>query len=134
MKHLIQIAMIMFLHMICFPNPTYSFWRFRSALQLRMTAPVSASTLLPLELVDKAIGSRIHIIMKNDKERGALPCGRPIKPPSFLCINVRLCKAYRVLRSLLKIADIFHISSLFLQVLLFYSVNFQMLQHILPLN
>ncbi|TRY61627.1 hypothetical protein TCAL_13150 [Tigriopus californicus] len=26
------------------------------------------STLLPLELVDKAIGSRIHIIMKNDKE------------------------------------------------------------------
>jgi len=32
MKHLIQIAMIMFLHMICFPNPTYSFWRFRSAL------------------------------------------------------------------------------------------------------
>ncbi len=28
----------------------------------------NASTLLPLELVDKAIGSRIHIIMKNDKE------------------------------------------------------------------
>ena len=26
------------------------------------------NTLLPLELVDKAIGSRIHIIMKNDKE------------------------------------------------------------------
>jgi len=26
------------------------------------------STLLPLELVDKCIGSRIHIIMKNDKE------------------------------------------------------------------
>lgn len=26
------------------------------------------STLLPLELVDKAIGSRLHIIMKNDKE------------------------------------------------------------------
>ena len=25
-------------------------------------------TLLPLELVDKAIGSRIHIIMKNDRE------------------------------------------------------------------
>jgi hypothetical protein len=32
-----------------------------------MTSPTSASTLLPLELVDKAIGSRIHIIMKNDK-------------------------------------------------------------------
>ena len=32
-----------------------------------MAAPVPASTLLPLELVDKAIGSRIHIIMKNDK-------------------------------------------------------------------
>lgn len=26
------------------------------------------STLLPLELIDKCIGSRIHIIMKNDKE------------------------------------------------------------------
>ena len=24
--------------------------------------------LLPLELIDKCIGSRIHIIMKNDKE------------------------------------------------------------------
>ena len=36
-----------------------------------MTTTISApavSTLLPLELVDKAIGSRIHIIMKNDKE------------------------------------------------------------------
>lgn len=26
------------------------------------------STLLPLELIDKCIGSKIHIIMKNDKE------------------------------------------------------------------
>lgn len=26
------------------------------------------SVLLPLELVDKAIGSRLHIIMKSDKE------------------------------------------------------------------
>ncbi|CAO1315838.1 unnamed protein product [Diamesa hyperborea] len=26
------------------------------------------STLLPLELVDKCIGSRIHILMKNEKE------------------------------------------------------------------
>lgn len=26
------------------------------------------NALLPLELVDKCIGSRIHIIMKNDKE------------------------------------------------------------------
>ncbi|KAF4527098.1 hypothetical protein B566_EDAN013731 [Ephemera danica] len=35
-----------------------------------MTASVTSnpSTLLPLELVDKCIGSRIHIIMKNDKE------------------------------------------------------------------
>ncbi|XP_076649198.1 U6 snRNA-associated Sm-like protein LSm5 isoform X2 [Halictus rubicundus] len=35
-----------------------------------MTSSVSTnpSTLLPLELVDKCIGSRIHIIMKNDKE------------------------------------------------------------------
>ena len=31
-------------------------------------APATPNTLLPLELVDKAIGSRIHIIMKNDKE------------------------------------------------------------------
>ncbi|MBZ3874816.1 U6 snRNA-associated Sm-like protein LSm5 [Sciurus carolinensis] len=28
----------------------------------------SLSQLLPLELVDKCIGSRIHIMMKNDKE------------------------------------------------------------------
>merc|ERR1712147_57171 len=27
-----------------------------------------ASQLMPLELVDKCIGSRIHIIMRNDKE------------------------------------------------------------------
>ena len=34
------------------------------------TAPANASnqTLLPLELVDKAIGSRMHVIMKNDRE------------------------------------------------------------------
>ena len=31
------------------------------------TAPAQ-QTLLPLELVDKAIGSRIHVIMKNDRE------------------------------------------------------------------
>ncbi|KAH8364759.1 hypothetical protein KR084_011186 [Drosophila pseudotakahashii] len=30
--------------------------------------PSNISTLMPLELVDKCIGSRIHIIMKNDKE------------------------------------------------------------------
>jgi len=30
--------------------------------------PAAPTTLLPLELVDKCIGSRIHIIMKNDKE------------------------------------------------------------------
>jgi len=29
---------------------------------------MTPGTLLPLELVDKCIGSRIHIIMKNDKE------------------------------------------------------------------
>lgn len=28
----------------------------------------SASSILPLELIDKCIGSKIHIIMKNDKE------------------------------------------------------------------
>ncbi|VVC95870.1 unnamed protein product [Leptidea sinapis] len=31
-------------------------------------ALANPNTLLPLELVDKCIGSRIHIIMKNDKE------------------------------------------------------------------
>lgn len=29
---------------------------------------VSPAQLLPLELVDKCIGSRIHIVMRNDKE------------------------------------------------------------------
>lgn len=29
---------------------------------------INPSQLLPLELVDKCIGSRIHIIMRNDKE------------------------------------------------------------------
>ena len=37
-------------------------------LTSNMAAPATPNTLLPLELVDKAIGSRIHIIMKNDKE------------------------------------------------------------------
>jgi U6 snRNA-associated Sm-like protein LSm5 len=29
---------------------------------------MTSSTLLPLELVDRCIGSRIHIVMKGDKE------------------------------------------------------------------
>lgn len=33
-----------------------------------ITTVPNQSALLPLELVDKCIGSRIHIIMKNDKE------------------------------------------------------------------
>ena len=33
-----------------------------------MSTLVTPSQLLPLELVDKCIGSKIHIIMKNDKE------------------------------------------------------------------
>ncbi|KAG8232820.1 hypothetical protein J437_LFUL014178 [Ladona fulva] len=35
-----------------------------------MAASVNSNptTILPLELVDKCIGSRIHIVMKNDKE------------------------------------------------------------------
>ncbi|XP_054168411.1 U6 snRNA-associated Sm-like protein LSm5 [Oppia nitens] len=32
------------------------------------TTVTNPSALLPLELIDKCIGSRIHIIMKNDKE------------------------------------------------------------------
>ncbi|MCI4383897.1 hypothetical protein PGIGA_G00032030 [Pangasianodon gigas] len=32
------------------------------------TPASNPSQLLPLELVDKCIGSRIHIVMKNDKE------------------------------------------------------------------
>ncbi|CAF1683269.1 unnamed protein product [Adineta ricciae] len=45
-----------------------------STTQATVSAPptVTASTtvvqLLPLELVDKCIGSRIHVIMKSDKE------------------------------------------------------------------
>jgi len=31
-------------------------------------ATTNVSALLPLELVDKCIGSRIHILMKNEKE------------------------------------------------------------------
>uniref|UniRef100_A0A2K5CUY3 LSM5 homolog, U6 small nuclear RNA and mRNA degradation associated n=1 Tax=Aotus nancymaae TaxID=37293 RepID=A0A2K5CUY3_AOTNA len=31
-------------------------------------AATNPSQLLPLELVDKCIGSRIHIVMKSDKE------------------------------------------------------------------
>jgi len=31
--------------------------------------------ILPLELVDKCIGSRLHIIMKNDKEIVGTLCG-----------------------------------------------------------
>ncbi|XP_078343864.1 U6 snRNA-associated Sm-like protein LSm5 isoform X2 [Oculina patagonica] len=33
-----------------------------------MAAVGSESQLLPLELIDKCIGSRIHIVMKSDKE------------------------------------------------------------------
>ncbi|VDL90806.1 unnamed protein product [Schistocephalus solidus] len=33
-----------------------------------MLASMGSTHLLPLELIDKCIGSRIHIIMKNDKE------------------------------------------------------------------
>merc|ERR1711936_373908 len=37
--------------------------------KIKMAATFANPTqLLPLELVDKCIGSRIHIIMKNDKE------------------------------------------------------------------
>merc|ERR1712136_555019 len=35
--------------------------------KFKMAAP-AVPTLLPLELVGKCIGSRIHIIMRNDKE------------------------------------------------------------------
>lgn len=30
--------------------------------------PAAVAALLPLELIDKCIGSRIHVIMKSDKE------------------------------------------------------------------
>lgn len=39
-----------------------------SATASQSTTLVNPSQLLPLELVDKCIGSRIHIIMRNDKE------------------------------------------------------------------
>ncbi|XP_065428302.1 uncharacterized protein LOC101946853 [Chrysemys picta bellii] len=35
---------------------------------LKINATTNPSQLLPLELVDKCIGSRIHIVMKSDKE------------------------------------------------------------------
>ncbi|XP_037077689.1 U6 snRNA-associated Sm-like protein LSm5 [Pollicipes pollicipes] len=35
----------------------------------------SSTQILPLELVDKCIGSRLHIIMKNDKEIVGTLCG-----------------------------------------------------------
>ena len=40
---------------------------FNSRMATQGTTPAQ-QTLLPLELVDKAIGSRIHVIMKNDRE------------------------------------------------------------------
>ncbi|XP_022670506.1 U6 snRNA-associated Sm-like protein LSm5 [Varroa jacobsoni] len=33
-----------------------------------MSGPVTTDTVLPLELIDQCIGSRIHIIMKDDRE------------------------------------------------------------------
>ena len=39
-----------------------------SAAAVQNTTLANPSQLLPLELVDKCIGSRIHIIMRNDKE------------------------------------------------------------------
>lgn len=33
-----------------------------------MSTGINPSSLLPLELIDKCVGSKIHIIMKNDKE------------------------------------------------------------------
>ena len=39
-----------------------------SVASLQHTTLANPSQLLPLELVDKCIGSRIHIIMRNDKE------------------------------------------------------------------
>lgn len=44
---------------------------FTKAVELSIMAASSIpnpSTLLPLELIDKCIGSKIHIIMKNDEE------------------------------------------------------------------
>ncbi len=32
------------------------------------TGAAAASEVLPLELMDKCIGSRIHVVMKSDKE------------------------------------------------------------------
>ncbi|XP_067144959.1 U6 snRNA-associated Sm-like protein LSm5 [Centruroides vittatus] len=35
---------------------------------MALTSIPNPTTLLPLELIDKCVGSRIHIIMKSDKE------------------------------------------------------------------
>ncbi|XP_055032422.1 U6 snRNA-associated Sm-like protein LSm5 isoform X1 [Misgurnus anguillicaudatus] len=42
--------------------------RLFGSIKMAATATTNPSQLLPLELVDKCIGSRIHIVMKNDKE------------------------------------------------------------------
>ena len=39
-----------------------------SGVAMAANATTNPSQLLPLELVDKCIGSRIHIVMKSDKE------------------------------------------------------------------
>ena len=41
---------------------------FNSRIMASQGTTPAQQTLLPLELVDKAIGSRIHVIMKNDRE------------------------------------------------------------------
>ncbi|XP_069071394.1 U6 snRNA-associated Sm-like protein LSm5 [Pleurodeles waltl] len=42
--------------------------RFLREGDMAVNATTNPSQLLPLELVDKCIGSRIHIVMKSDKE------------------------------------------------------------------
>ncbi|XP_013007959.1 U6 snRNA-associated Sm-like protein LSm5 isoform X1 [Cavia porcellus] len=42
--------------------------RATSGVVMAANATTNPSQLLPLELVDKCIGSRIHIVMKSDKE------------------------------------------------------------------
>ena len=46
----------------------YNYYYYSLLSSFASATMAAATTLLPLELIDKCIGSRIHVIMKNEKE------------------------------------------------------------------
>ena len=72
LRNRFSINCLQFDHLLLFPPGLWIYsknFRYIALISIKiMAAPATPNTLLPLELVDKAIGSRIHIIMKNDKE------------------------------------------------------------------